>query len=204
MVYFILRHTVAPIINAIFVKQINGIENLPNNGPYIIAANHSSYIDAVLLGFVLMMRLNRYVHFIAMKPLAKYWFGRIVIGRYFKSVFVNGVVDEAVEELKKGEIVVIFPEGGRTPDGEIKAPIGTGVGVLAALSGAPVLPVGIEGTFELWPRQNLLPKLKKIVSINFGKKINYASKKTTKPQIKQFINVVMNNIAKLCKKRYYY
>lgn len=204
MVYAILRRTLAPLIKLIFVKQVSGLENLPKKGPFIIAANHASYCDPVLLGVVLVTHLNRHIHSVAMKPLAKYFIGRLVVGRYFRSVFVNGSISEALEQLKLGEIVVIFPEGGRTYDGELQKCEGTGTAALAAMSKAPVIPVCIDGTFELWPRQQRFPKFKKIVSFNFGKKIYFKNHKQSKKEMKEFINVLMHHIAKLCKKRYYY
>lgn len=204
MVYFILRKTLAPIARAIFVKQVSGLENLPKKGPFIVAANHSSYLDAGLLWIVLVSYLNRTVHFVAMKPLAKYFVGRILLGNYFKSVFVNGSVSEALEELKKKEIIAIFPEGGRTHDGELQKIAGTGTGVIACLSKAPVIPVCIDRTFELWPRQKKFPKLKKIASIRFDKKMFFKTHKPSEKQTNNFIKTVMQKIAKLCGKRYYY
>src|SRR3989344_6155315 len=136
MVYFILRKTLFPIVKAIFVKETIGLEHLPEKGPLIITVNHSSYIDPVLLGIVLVEHLNKQVHFVAMKPLSKCWYVRLLIGKYFKSIFVNGVVTEAVEKLKQGGILVIFPEGGRTHDGELQKIENTGTAVMAKLSNA--------------------------------------------------------------------
>ena len=137
-----------------------------------------------------------------MKPLKKYWISRLILGRYFKTIFVNGVVDEAVTALKKEEIIVIFPEGGRTPDGEIRPPAGTGAAIISALANAPVIPTAIIGTFELWPKQQTMPKVKKIITITFGNKIP-PLKKNTAIETKKYMNTIMSTIAKLCKKRYY-
>ena len=202
MAYWILRKTLIPIIKALFIKQITGIERLPKKGAFIIALNHSSYIDSIILAAVLLPRLKKPLHFIAMKPLKKYWISRLVLGKYFGSIFVNGAVDEAVAQLKKGEIIIIFPEGGRTPDGEIKQPAGSGTAIISALSNAPVIPTAITGAFELWPRQKTLPKLKKMITVNFGKKIP-SLKKNTQKEIKKYMNKIMHSIVKLCKKRYY-
>ncbi len=63
---------------------------------------------------------------------------------------------ETLRRLRNGGIVVLFPEGTRSPDGEM-APLKHGIAVLVSRAGVPVVPVGIAGTFELWPRWQLLP-----------------------------------------------
>ncbi len=204
MVYFLLRKTMVPLIKLIFVKQLSGLDNLPKKGPFIIAANHSSYIDAVLLWCVVIPHLNRPVYFIGIKWLGKYWWSRLILGRYFKTLFVNGSIKEGIDKLNAGNIIVIFPEGGRTRDGELQIIKATGAGALAYASKAPVVPVGISNTFELWPFYRTFPKLERIVEISFGKKMFFRKTTASKKSIKDFIRRVMLSIAVLCKKRYYY
>lgn len=202
MAYFILRKIIAPLIKLIFIKEVRGFENLPKKGPFIIAANHSSYVDAVLLWCVFVPFLNKPVCFIGVKWLGKYWWSRLILGKYLKTLFVNGSIHEGIEKVKEGNIVVIFPEGGRTFDGKLHQIEGTGTGALAYASRAPVIPVGIQNTFELWPRYNTFPKLKKIVEINVGKKMFFRNKKVSKKEIKDFIRTIMIAIARLCGERY--
>ena len=73
--------------------------------------------------------------------------------------------------------------------------------IMSALSKAPIIPVSMIGTFELWPKQQKFPKIKKIITITFGNKIP-ALKKITLNETKKYMNKIMNTIAKLCKKRY--
>lgn len=204
MAYFILRKTLIPLIKALFVRKIAGLENIPAKGPCILAVNHSSYIDPIILGALLPSYVQNNVYYIGMKPLEKYWINRIVLGKYLKTLFVNGVVSEAIEKLKQGSFIVIFPEGGRTPDGELQKPQGSGTAVIANAANAPVIPVAIEGTFELWPKYQRLPHIRKIVEINFCKKIYFRKKNPTRKQMEEFIKTIMQQIAQQLKKRYYY
>ncbi len=193
-----------PLVRALFVRKISGLENIPAKGPCIFAVNHSSYIDPIILGVLLPFYVQNNVYYIGMKPLEKYWISRIVLGKYLKTLFVNGVVTEAIEKLKQGSFIVIFPEGGRTQDGELQKPQGSGTAVIANAANVPVIPVAIEGTFELWPKYQRLPHVKKIVEINFCKKIYFRKKNPTRKQMEEFIKTIMQQIAQQLKKRYYY
>ena len=64
MAYWIFRKTIIPIIKALFIKQVNGIEKLPKKGPYIIALNHTSYMDPAILAAAILPHLKKPLHFI--------------------------------------------------------------------------------------------------------------------------------------------
>lgn len=204
MVYFIVKHTIVPLLRSIFIKEVRGLENIPAKGCFIIAANHTSYLDPALVWCILILFLNRKLYFIGMKPLQKHWWNRLLLGRYLNTLFVNGVVNEAVDKLKEGNGIIIFPEGGRTYDGELQKPRGTGVAVMSYLANAPVIPLCIDGTFEIWPRYKLFPRIKKRAVLRFGKPIWVSAKEPSQKQIQGFIRTVMLKIAGLCKKRYRY
>ena len=82
------------------------------------------------------------------------------------------VLEEAVKVLRKGDILVIYPEGTRTRTGEIQKGK-FGVAKIYLRTGVPILPVGIKGVFELMPSGKRIPKIKKIIEINIGKPLYF-------------------------------
>lgn len=126
-------------------------EYVPRTGGVLIAANHASYADIPLLGCGVRRRL----YFVGrsnlfQQPLLNWWLrclGWIPLKPNRVDRKALGVV---VDLLKAGNAVVIFPEGTRTPDGRLQ-PGKPGVGVIVAQTGCPVVPVYLEGTFQVLP-----------------------------------------------------
>ena len=141
-------------INGIRLR-IRGIENVDGRPDYIILSNHASILDipALLAAFRFPSR------FIAKKSLAwfplfgwyLYFAHHILINRRNASSTLRGI-KQASLLLKRGVSVIAFPEGTRTPDGEVKD-FRSGAFLLALQSKAPILPVSISGTFEMLPRK---------------------------------------------------
>lgn len=146
--------------------DIGGLDHLPAHGPVIVAANHRSYFDPVAIGFALA-RLGRPARVLAKKEL----FDAPLVGqlaRAFGAIPVDrgtgsdAPLEAAAQSLAAGEVVVILPQG-TIPRGEaFFAPEltgRTGVVRLARATGAPVVPLGLWGTEEVWPRSARLPNL---------------------------------------------
>lgn len=136
--------------------RFQGLENVPSNGPFILAANHQSFLDPLFAGIALKGQLN----FMARDTLFK----SKIFGPLLSSVKAipvrRGQTDIAsiktiIAKLKQGESVCLFPEATRTTDGKI-APFKGGLGLLSRRSGAAVVPVLIDGAFECWPRHQKL------------------------------------------------
>ena len=111
----------------------------------------------------------------------------------------------ALKYLKKGESVGIFPEGGRTLDGELRE-AKTGIARLALTSKVPVLPIGVIGSYDVFPKGAKFPKFKRF-DIKIGKLIyfdNYFGKENNKKVLKEVTTKVMKEIAKLINKKYRY
>lgn len=138
--------------------RITGLENVPENGPFILASNHLSFLDSVLLQAL----CPRPVHFFAK---AEYFTAPGLSGRvqrrFFESVGSIPVqrgdqsasvaaLEKLVSLLEAGEGVGIYPEGTRSRDGRLYKGR-TGVGWLALATGMPVVPVGLRGTERLQP-----------------------------------------------------
>ena len=163
--YWILRAIFGPLFRLMFRVEFYGQENIPADGGYILVSNHRSGFDPLLLA----VGSPHHVHYMAKEELMK----MPVIGWILKKAGVFGIsrgtgdtsaVDTAVDYLKKGEVVGIFPEGTRAPVGKTLRPK-SGVSHIAKMSGASILPccVSIDGKCRLGCR----------VKIRFGKLIPF-------------------------------
>ncbi len=149
-----------------------GRKNVPRRGGVLIACNHQSYVDPVLIG----VGLNRQIHIMARRSL----FHKYVLFRWLISSLnafpLNdsgidvGAIKEAIRRLKRGNIVLMFPEGSRTRDGSI-GEIHPGIAMMAKRSGSPVVPAVIDGAFEAWPRTGKLFRFGPAVRVAFGRPI---------------------------------
>lgn len=138
--------------------RYRGQENLPEHGPAIIAPNHVSYYDATVIPTGIPYRMR----FMAMEPLF-----RVPILGWFISLYGafpvklksadKSAISETLKVLRNNEVVLIFPEGGRSPTGKL-CPFEQGAARLALATGAKVVPVSIVGAYEAWPRHHLLPR----------------------------------------------
>lgn len=150
-----------------FRLRIEGAERLPATGPVLIVANHSSYLDPPMIG----ISARRWVAFLAQAGLAKFaparwWLAQCGVTLIDRSAPSKDAMRLVADCLRAGEVVGIFPEGTRSADGTV-APFRTGVEFLVRRSGAPVLPVGIDGAHRAFPRKAWLPRPRKIV-VRYG------------------------------------
>jgi 1-acyl-sn-glycerol-3-phosphate acyltransferase len=140
--------------------RFEGGRHVPRRGPVLLLANHQSFLDPVAIG---LSASSRRVWFLARKTL----FRNPLFGAYLRSVNVVPVDQEGIAKeglqivldlLDKGDPVLIFPEGERSATGAM-VPLKPGITLLLKKSDAPVVPVGIAGAFEAFPRQAKLPRL---------------------------------------------
>lgn len=137
--------------------RVGGLENLPDRAPFIIAPNHASFVDPFLLALALPRRVFDDVFFVGYSA---YFRGPILgyIGKLLRTVPIDqnrhleGAMQAAAEGLRRGMVLGIFPEGGRSSDGTVKE-FRRGAGILASHLEVPVVPVGLWGTYEMWPRE---------------------------------------------------
>jgi 1-acyl-sn-glycerol-3-phosphate acyltransferase len=134
-----------------------GRGNIPTEGGVLVVSNHQSHFDPPLVGMGVPRRMN----YLARDTL----FGFAPLGWLIHSLDAIpidregiglGGIKESLRRLKRGEMVLIFPEGTRTRDGEIAA-FRPGFTALAARSGAAILPVAVEGAYAAWPRERKFP-----------------------------------------------
>jgi len=172
MFYSLFKIFVSLIFKLFYPLKVTGLDNLPQEGAMILVANHSNYFDPLYLGVVIPRKIN----WMVLRPFYDLWWLKWL----FKATScfpVNidkpniGTIKRALMILKQGKVLGIFPEGGRSKDGELKEGK-LGVALLALISGAPVLPAAIEGAFEAYPPGAILPK-PRIINVNFGKILTF-------------------------------
>lgn len=194
MVYPLSKLVLWPVLS-LFVRKINGLGNLPDK-PFIMAANHSSYIDGVILIFLVAWHRNMQLCTFAtnQKFTGPFWNW---LFNHFGAIRVNGSLEKGLAALKQGKCMGIFPEGQRTYTGEVQKVTHTGLGVLALLSKMPVVPVALN-TWHFWNRYQKLPNFKRNIVITIGKPIIF-KEKPTKQNFKKTTKAVMNEVKRLAR-----
>ncbi|WP_349827753.1 lysophospholipid acyltransferase family protein [Brevibacterium litoralis] len=211
MFYWMLKVVVAPILRVLFRPWVRGLENIPETGPAIIAGNHLSFIDSILVPVV----APRPVAYLAKKD---YFTGRGVKGmltRWFFKLTNQLPMDRGggsgsdasltagLEVLRSGSLLGIYPEGTRSPDGKLYRGR-TGVARMVIRSGAPVVPVALIGTDRIQPEGATLPKLGR-VGIVFGKPLDF-SKYADVPEdrflLRSITDEIMYEILRLSGQKY--
>jgi 1-acyl-sn-glycerol-3-phosphate acyltransferase len=194
MVYPIAKIILWPVLK-LFIKQIKGLENLPNK-PFILVANHESYIDGVILLIAVAWHKNKQLCYFATneKFLGPFW---NTIFNHFGAIRVNGSMGKAVKALKSGKCMGIFPEGGRTYTHELQQVKHTGLGVLALISKAPVVPAAIH-SYNFWNRYQTLPSFKRNIIVNIGKPMTFKAKPTP-ANVKKTIKITWNEVKRLAR-----
>ena len=157
LVYRLVQWSTIGLFNIYGGFRATGRRHVPSRGPALIVANHLSFWDVFVIG----VRLRRPLNYVARSTLFTAtvgWFLRTIgafpIAR--EGVGAQGF-KETLRRTRAGGIVTFFPEGTRTPDGALKE-LKPGIATLAVRADVPVIPAGIAGTFEAWPRHRRFPR----------------------------------------------
>ncbi len=159
------------ISKILFRLELKGVENVPAP-PYIITPNHTSNLDGFMIGIGIPIELFMNLFFLGFQK----YFGNWFTSRFAKLAHVIPIDPETYLRralqisgyvLKKGKSLCLFPEGGRTYDGNL-LPFKKGVGILSKELDVPLVPALIEGTYEVLPRGAFWPKFRKI-RVTFAK-----------------------------------
>lgn len=170
------------VMHGLFRLRVAGLDRLPVEGPLLIAANHASYLDGLAIAAALPWKLWRRIHWAGWAGIMFASPARRLFSRMVRIFPVDpdrdpaGGLALAMAALKRGAILVWFPEGRRSPDGSIR-PFLPGVGALIRQSGAQAIPSLIQGSFEALPRGRRLPGFNRI-TVTFGAPLGAAELET--------------------------
>ncbi|MCS7476499.1 lysophospholipid acyltransferase family protein [Umezawaea endophytica] len=206
MLSTVMTRVVSPIARMVYRPTVEGLENIPGTGPVILAANHLSFVDSMIIPIVVPRR----VYFLAK---AEYFEGtgiRGALSRWFFTGMGNIPVrrgqgrsardslDTVIKVLGDGEAFGIYPEGTRSLDGMLHRGR-TGVARIALESGAPVVPIGLVGTDKVMAVGGRLPKIVP-VTVRFGKPLDfsrYAGMQDSLPVLRSVTDQIVYNILEL-------
>ena len=163
-----------------FSLRTQGEHNVPAKGPALLIANHQSYLDPPLIG----VAARRPLVYLARKTLFRNrYFAMLLRSLNAVPIDQEGVGKEGIrailEQLQQGQAVVVFPEGTRSPDG-VMQPLKAGIHLLLKRTQAPIIPVGIAGTYHAWPSSRkypipaplFLPARRGTISVSIGKPLD--------------------------------
>jgi 1-acyl-sn-glycerol-3-phosphate acyltransferase len=179
--YWVLKTVVlGPLLKLLFRPWVQGEEHIPDEGAAIFASNHLSFSDSIFLPLMVPRRMT----FLAKSD---YFTGRGLKGKataaFFKGVGQlpvdrsggkagEAALNSGLRVLRRGELLGIYPEGTRSPDGRLYRGR-TGVARMALEAGVPVLPVAMIGTDKAQPTGKKLPRIMRI-GIRIGRPLSFA------------------------------
>lgn len=188
-----------------FRWRIYNVERVPEHGPFILVANHASYLDPPMVGAACPRELS----YLARKSLFRFkpfgallrWCNAVPVER---DAFGADGLKAILEKLRTGWGVLMFPEGTRSADGQLQ-PAQLGIGLLVVKAGVPVVPVRLFGTQKALGRGAAVPRPCR-VQVKFGEPLHFAqlhaearncSKARLKQIYQQIADEVMTALAKL-------
>ncbi len=212
MLYWFLKlFVLGPVLRTLFRPKVIGKEHFPRKGAAILASNHVSFSDSIFLPLVAPRRIT----FLAK---SEYFTGKGIKGMLSKAFFAGvgqvpidrsgGRASEAailtgLEILGRGELLGIYPEGTRSPDGRLYRGR-TGVARMAIEAGVPIVPVAMIGTYEVQPTGQVWPKIRRI-AIAYGEPIDtlpYAGQEKDPVVLRAVTNRIMESLQALSGQEY--
>jgi len=168
--YWVVKALLSPIFFVLWRVRVQGREHVPDTGPVILAPNHVTFLDSMFLPLVLRRRVTYVAKAEYFDSWKTAWFfravGQIPMRREGGSASERALA-AARDVLRAGNVLGIYPEGTRSPDGRLYRGH-TGVARLAIDCGAPIIPVGMVGTSEVQRPGSNLPRPFKRVTVRFA------------------------------------
>lgn len=194
-----------PLLNICFSWRVEGRENVPSTGPLILVANHVHVMDPIFIEF----SLPRWITFVAKEELFRSlflrlwlrWAGSLPLQRDGKVREKHRILEGAKKALEEGSILGMFPEGGRSHDGKLRKGK-PGSAVIAAKTGAPLLPIGVIGTDKVHGISWLWKRPRVVVKIGKPFKLPPTNDKISRSQMQLLTTQLMVEIAELLPREY--
>lgn len=168
------RQALKLLFKVVYRAKHEGLANIPDRGPVLLVANHQSFFDPPFIGCWVG---RRQIDFLARGGL----FGFKPFGWLIETLHAmpirqgsgdSGAMKEVLRRLGEGRAMLIFPEGSRTPDGEMQV-FQRGIAVVLKRAQCDIVPVGISGVYDAWPRHKRLPRLfSKPIRVVYGQPIS--------------------------------
>ena len=188
------------VMDIAFRGDVYGQDNLPGRGPYIVASNHSSFLDPPIVGAFLPHQVRFFARKTLWKPgFASWWLdavGTIPVDRDGGSDVK--AIKSVLQTMKDEKVVIMFPEGTRSPDGSLQT-AKPGVGMFACRTGVPIVPARIFNSNKAFGTDNKLHPCTP-VSVVYGKPLgpaDYDDPSKGKERYQHASNVIMSRIADL-------
>ncbi|WBB79638.1 lysophospholipid acyltransferase family protein [Micromonospora sp. WMMD882] len=210
LLYTIGQYTVGTLLRLGWRPTVEGLEHVPERGGAILAGNHLSVADELFLGATVPRHL-------AFWAKSEYFKGTHLRGRLTRSVLTGlgaipveraggraalSAFDAAIPALRGGDLVVVYPEGTRSPDGRLYRGR-TGAARLAVLAGVPIVPVGMIGTEKVQPIGARMPKLGAgRITVRFGKPLDFTGRPDDRTSLRTMTDELMAEIQRLTGQEY--
>ena len=200
--YKIYRKMSSVLINTFYEVKVEGRENIPEDKGFILVANHASFLDPLAIGVAITPKQLRWM---ILKSYYDLWFLRWFYWGAQCFPAERGrkglrAIRRALDLVREGKIIGIFPEGRRSEDGKLGEGK-RGVALVALKIGAPILPVAIIGSYEAYSRHRIFPKVGITITVRIGKLIqpDEFPEEEGKKALQEFTNMIMDSIRKLQK-----
>jgi 1-acyl-sn-glycerol-3-phosphate acyltransferase len=168
--YRAIKASLGAVMKRAYNVRVEGLENLPEDGNGIVAANHISFLDSLFIPLVIPRRVTYLAKAEYWDSWKTRWFfnlvGQIPVRRQ-DSAKAKAALEAGMRVLGKRGLLGIYPEGTRSPDGKLYRGK-TGVARMAVEANAPVIPVGLVGTREIMAKDAKMPKMSGDVAVRFG------------------------------------
>jgi 1-acyl-sn-glycerol-3-phosphate acyltransferase len=202
--YPVIRTVAEPALRQMFHMHPEGLEHVPRTGPAILAPNHLSFVDPICMALTVPRRIT----FIGKAEYTDSWItrwfmelGGVIPVRREDSAKAAGSLNRGSEILRSGELLGIFPEGTRSPDGRLYKGK-TGAARMALEVDCPVIPVGLTGTEKVLPKDAKIPKRTRVY-VRFGKPMWVPKEaKQDAHVLRTFTDDVMHEIASMTGQTY--
>jgi 1-acyl-sn-glycerol-3-phosphate acyltransferase len=200
--YSVANTAMRTLLIALTRWEVEGRENVPRTGPLIVVANHLTLIDPPLLG----ASIPRKIHFMAKEELFDSFRWRVIVEAYGAFRVRRGhwnreALRRAAGALDNGWALGLFPEGKRSADHRLQDPL-PGASLLAARTGAPILPVGISGTEQVNGLGFILERPRITVRIGAPFALPSDGEKRTRVRLARQSDYIMEHIAELLPESY--